>query len=196
MSNTKLILASASPRRLDLLNQIGIQPDTILPADIDETRKSKETPVKLAERLAIEKAQCIYNTHNAKHPDHFILAADTVVAMGQKDFGKPSDEQEAQKFLKTFSGKRHDVLGGIAVIAPNGTISSRVIKTSVRFKRLTNEDIAAYINTQEWDGKAGGYAIQGYAAAFVKFIQGSYTNIVGLSLYETRNMLIGLGYKA
>jgi septum formation protein len=198
-SHGKLILASASPRRLDLLKQINITPSLVLPADIDESSRKGEMPARLAARLALEKAQHIYKTlqnSDQASSDHYILAADTVVCCGQKSLGKPIDKAEAAKFLKQLSGGRHDVLGGIAVIAPNGQHSSKLIKTSVKFKRLTTQDIENYINSGEWDGKAGGYAIQGLAAAFIKSISGSYTNIVGLSLYETRNMLIGLGYHA
>lgn len=194
MANSKLILASASPRRLELLKQIQITPDLVLPADINEDRLDKETPSQLALRLAEDKAQHVFDTSKADKPNHFILAADTVVAMRQHDFAKPQNQQEAKAFLEKFSGRRHDVLGGICVISPEGKTASVVIKTSVKFKRLTQHEIENYINSQEWAGKAGGYAIQGIAGVFIKSINGSYTNIVGLSLYETRNMLNGLGY--
>jgi septum formation protein len=194
MSKSQLILASASPRRLELLKQIHITPAHIFPADINEERLSGEKPAALALRLAVEKAQHIYNAQRLSHPDHYILAADTVVSLGQKDLAKPNDAKQAAHFLNMLSGRRHDVLGGIAVIAPNGTVSSRLVRSSVKFKRLTPQDIESYIASGEWDGKAGGYAIQGLAARYIKAIQGSYTNIVGLSLYETHNMLNGLGY--
>ncbi len=197
-SNGTLVLASASPRRLDLLKQINITPSLVLPADIDESPRKRETPADLAARLALEKARHIYDSlqdSDKKPPNPYILAADTVVCCGQKSLGKPENAEEATKFLKQLSGARHDVLGGIAVIAPNGQHSVKLIKTSVKFKRLTSQDIENYIASGEWDGKAGGYAIQGLAAAFIKSIHGSYTNIVGLSLYETPNMLIGLGYR-
>ena len=195
-ADSKLILASASPRRLDLLKQIHITPADILPADIDETPLKGERPDALALRLATGKAQAVQQAlSSTDHHGAFILAADTVVAQGQKEMGKPSDAHEARKFLKIMSGKRHVVLGGIAIIAPDGRISSKVVKTTVQFKRLTAQEIDLYIESGEWDGKAGGYAIQGLASAFVKSINGSYSNIVGLSLYETRNMLIGLGYQ-
>ena len=195
-ADSKLILASASPRRLDLLKQIHITPADILPADIDETPFKGERPEALALRLATGKAQAVQQAlSSTDHQNAFILAADTVVAQGQKEMGKPVDANEARKFLKIMSGKRHIVLGGIAIIAPDGRISSKVVKTTVKFKRLTAQEIDLYIESGEWDGKAGGYAIQGLASAFVKSINGSYSNIVGLSLYETRNMLIGLGYK-
>lgn len=195
MSKSQLILASASPRRLELLAQIHITPAHIFPADIDETRLSGEKPAALAQRLAVEKAQHIYKAQRLSHPDHYILAADTVVSMGQKDLAKPENAQQAAYFLKMLSGRRHDVLGGIALIAPDGTLASRLVRSSVKFKRLTPQEIKNYIASGEWDGKAGGYAIQGLAASYIKAIQGSYTNIVGLSLYETQNMLNGLGYK-
>ncbi len=195
-ADSKLILASASPRRLDLLKQIHITPADILPADIDETPLKGERPEALALRLATSKAQAVQHAlSSTDHDGAFILAADTVVAQGQKEMGKPVDANEARKFLKIMSGKRHVVLGGIAIIAPDGRISSKVVKTTVQFKRLTAQEIELYIESGEWDGKAGGYAIQGLASAFVKSINGSYSNIVGLSLYETRNMLIGLGYQ-
>lgn len=195
-ADSKLILASASPRRLDLLKQIHITPADILPADIDETPIKGERPEALALRLATGKAQAVQQAlSSTDHQNAFILAADTVVAQGQKEMGKPADANEARKFLKIMSGKRHVVLGGIAIIAPDGRISSKVVKTTVQFKRLTAQEIDLYIESGEWDGKAGGYAIQGLASAFVKSINGSYSNIVGLSLYETRNMLIGLGYQ-
>lgn len=195
-ADSKLILASASPRRLDLLKQIHITPSDILPADIDETPLKGERPEALALRLATGKAEAVKQAlSSTDQQDTFILAADTVVAQGQKEMGKPIDTNEARKFLKIMSGKRHAVLGGIAIIAPDGRISSKVVKTTVQFKRLTAQEIDLYIESGEWDGKAGGYAIQGLASAFVKSINGSYSNIVGLSLYETRNMLIGLGYQ-
>lgn len=187
--NPKLILASASPRRLDLLRQIGIRPDEISPADIDETPFKSEKPRELAARLAYEKAE-----HIAKeHDDAFILASDTVVACGRRLLGKAVDEKEATNFLKLLSGRRHDVFTGVSIITPNG-VSKRVVKTVVRFKNLSQEEINQYLSHDEWKGKAGAYAIQGLAAKFIISINGSYSNVVGLPLFEVANMLKGRGY--
>ena len=188
--SARLILASASPRRRDLLSQIGVVPADVLPADIDETPQPREVPAQLAQRLASEKAQAVA----AQQTDAFVLAADTVVALGRRDIGKPESKDEARRFLKMLSGRRHRVLGGVSVIAPDGRSSHRLSTTLVRFKRLSEAEISRYLETSEWDGKAGGYAIQGHAAAFIPAISGSYTNVVGLDLAMTRQMLEGLGY--
>ncbi len=188
---TRLILASASPRRRDLLAQIGIVPDAIVPADIDEASQRDESPVQTASRLAVEKARAVA----ALEPDAYVLAADTVVAVGRRNLGKPASVDEARRFLKLLSGRRHRVLGGISVIAPDGRVSDRLSTTLVRFKRLSEAEISGYLDTGEWDGKAGGYAIQGLAAAFVPAVSGSYTNVVGLDLAMVRLMLAGLGYR-
>tara|TARA_R110001583_G_scaffold79494_3_gene214811 strand:- start:26409 stop:26987 length:579 start_codon:yes stop_codon:yes gene_type:complete len=188
---SKLILASASPRRLELLAQIGIVPDQVVPADIDETPHADESPRRLALRLAEEKARAVAGDHAGS----FVLAADTVVACGRRALGKASDTTEARKFLSLLSGRRHRVYGGLCVIAPDGTIRSRVIETHVIFRRLGDDDFARYLSHDEWQGKAGAYAIQGYAAVFVKSITGSYSNVVGLSLCEVDGMLRGLGFK-
>lgn len=187
--NPKLILASASPRRFELLKQIGIAPDEISPADIDETPLKHEKPRELAGRLAREKA-----THIAKnHANAFILASDTVVACGRRLLGKAADKKEAAKFLKLLSGRRHDVFTGVSIVSPNGT-SNRVVKTVVRFKNLGDEEINEYLSHDEWKGKAGAYAIQGIAAKFIISINGSYSNVVGLPLFEVANMLKGRGF--
>ncbi len=186
-----LILASASPRRLELLERTGIAPGEVIPADIDETPLKGELPKDLALRLAQEKARVVA----ADHPQAFILAADTVVGLGRRILEKPADEAEARAFLKQLSGRRHNVYGGICVIAPDGREASRVCTTKVQFKRLTPSEIDSYIRSGEWEGKAGGYGIQGRAGAFVKFLSGSYSNVVGLSLYDTVNLLSGLGYQ-
>ncbi|MEQ8287327.1 nucleoside triphosphate pyrophosphatase [Thalassospira sp.] len=187
---SKLILASASPRRLELLAQIGIVPDQVVPADIDETPKADESPRRLALRLAEEKARAIAKTNGGA----FVLAADTVVACGSRAIGKASDEKEARKFLSLLSGRRHRVYGGMCLIAPDGTERSRVIETQVKFRSLGAEDLSRYLSHDEWRGKAGAYAIQGYGATFVKAISGSYSNVVGLSLCEVDGLLRGLGY--
>ena len=187
---SKLILASASPRRLELLAQIGIVPDQVAPADIDETPAADESPRRLALRLAEEKARAVAKSNGGA----FVLAADTVVACGTRALGKASDEREARKFLTLLSGRRHRVYGGVCLIAPDGTERSRVIETQVKFRTLGPEDLDRYLSYDEWQGKAGAYAIQGYAATFVKAISGSYSNVVGLSLCEVDGLLRGLGY--
>lgn len=182
-----LILASASPRRLDLLNQIGLVPDRIVSADINETPLVGEMPRVLAERLAKSKAFAVA----ADCPDHWILAADTVVAVGRRILGKPSDAQEAKKFLQLLSGRRHRVYTGIAVITPEKQLRYRVVETCLLVKNLSEQEISDYLISLEWQGKAGGYAIQGLAACFIRWIQGSYSNVVGLPLYETSVLLAG-----
>ena len=187
----KLILASASPRRVDLLKNIGIVPDDIIPADIDETPHKSELPKDLAQRLAVEKAQAVAE----KNAGAFILAADTVVGAGRKILDKAEDEAYAKMCLETLSGRRHHVYGGIALITPDGKTIKRLVDTLVQFKRLTNEDIENYLQSGEWQGKAGGYAIQGRAESYIKYIRGSYSNVVGLSLYDTMKILDGAGFK-
>jgi len=191
MSN-KLILASASPRRVQLLEQIGVTPDQIIPADIDETPLKAELPRDHALRLAQQKAEAIA----ADHPNAYILAADTVVACGRRILPKAENEQQARDCLALLSGRRHHVYGGIALITPEGKTHTRLADTIVQFKRLTAAEIDAYITSGEWDGKAGGYAIQGLAATYIKFIRGSYSNVVGLSLYDTMTMLNASDFKS
>ena len=185
----RLILASASPRRRDLLAQIGIAPDAVAAAAIDETPRRRERPRDLALRLAEEKARAVM----ADHPGAAILAADTVVAMGIRPLPKAEDEATARDCLTRLSGRRHRVYGGIAAIGPDGGVRRRVVDTVVTFKRLTAREIDWYIASGEWEGKAGGYAIQGRAAAFVRRLGGSYGNVVGLGLYETANLLDSVG---
>jgi septum formation protein len=186
-----LVLASASPRRVELLNQIGIAPDHIDPADIDETPLPRELPGPYVTRLAGAKAEAV----RLRHPAAFILAADTVVACGRRILGKPEDERTARAFLRLLSGRRHRIYGGVAVIDPGGRIVTRRVISQVAFKRLSDGELAAYLATGEWRGKAGGYAIQGRAAAFVSWMAGSYSNVVGLPLFETGQLLTGLGYR-
>tara|TARA_A100001037_G_scaffold286318_1_gene294617 strand:- start:283 stop:864 length:582 start_codon:yes stop_codon:yes gene_type:complete len=188
----RLVLASASPRRRDLLEQIGIIADAVVPAEIDEAPRPRELPAQTARRLAVEKANAVAE----REPGAFVLAADTVVAVGRRQLGKPETAAEARDFLNRLSGRRHNVLGGISVIAPDERRSDRLVTTMVRFKRLSPADIESYLQTDEWQGKAGGYAIQGRAAALVPAINGSYTNIVGLDIAMARAMLEGLGWKA
>lgn len=179
------ILASASPRRLDLLTQINRVPDAVVPADIDETAKAGELPRQLVARLSAEKAAHV----SAQHLDDVVLAADTVVACGRRIFPKPADEDEARRCLDLLSGRRHRVYGGISVRAPGGVTRDRVVVTQVTFKRLSTQERDAYVESGEWRGKAGAYAIQGRAGAFVKQLNGSYTNVVGLCLYSAESLL-------
>ncbi len=186
----KLILASASPRRLDLLRQAGIEPDLVVPADIDETPFKAETPDKHALRLAVAKARAVA----ALHPGALILAADTVVGCGRRILPKAEDEATARRCLDLVSGRRHRVLGGIALIAPDGRMATRLVESAVIFKRLSAAETASYIASGEWHGKAGGYAIQGRAASYIRFLSGSYSNVVGLSLYDVHQLLTGFGW--
>jgi septum formation protein len=190
-SAAPLILASASPRRLELLSQIGIRPDMVVPAEIDETPLRGELPAAYAKRVAAAKAAAVV----ARHPGAFVLAADTVVACGRRILPKAEDEATARSCLTLLSGRRHRVLGAVELVAPDGRRSRRLVTTAVRCSRLTDEEIAGYLASGEWQGKAGGYAIQGRAAAFVPAVTGSYSNVVGLPLAETAAMLRGLGYR-
>lgn len=183
------ILASASPRRVDLLAQIGIAPDAIRPADIDETPLKDEKPRELAARLAAAKGRAVAQA------GAFTLSADTVVGVGRRILPKAETEQEAHRCLALMSGRRHRVYGGVALIAPDGSLTQRLVVTDVRFKRLDRDEIRRYLASGEWRGKAGGYAIQGLAATFVAWIGGSYSNIVGLPLFETAALLRGAGYR-
>ena len=175
---------------MELLGQIGIVPDIIVPANIDETPQRCEEAGPLAKRLALVKAEAVKATYD----DVWVLAADTVVGLGRRILGKPADVDEAHRFLSMLSGRRHRVYGGVTVISPTGEISRRLVVTSVSFKRLETAEINAYLDSGEWDGKAGGYAIQGHAGAFIRRINGSYFNVVGLPLYETLSLLRGLGF--
>ena len=223
---SQLILASASPRRVDLLRSVGITPDHIIPADIDESALKNEKPARLAVRLAVEKASFIRQAimqggMNAKdaanpstqHPQHtnddqqslqqslqsasqssplpFILAADTVVTKGAKILDKALTDQDVLDYLTKLSGSSYNVLGGICVITPTGKIIKRLCTTKVHMKQLSSQEIDAYVRCKDGIGKAGGYAIQGIAGAFIKKINGSYTNIVGLSVYDTMQILNG-----
>lgn len=180
-----LILASASPRRLDLLSQIGIEPADVVPADIDEAAARGELPRDHARRLAGEKA----DTVAGRHPGRAVLAADTVVAVGRRILPKAETEKEALACLKLLSGRRHVVYGGIVLIGADGVRRNRIVETAVIFKRLHPDEVAAYLESGEWHGKAGGYAIQGRAAAFIRRINGSYSNVVGLDLFATAQLL-------
>jgi septum formation protein len=187
-----LVLASASPRRLELLRQIGIIPDRIDPAEIDETLRPGELPPAHAIRLAEEKARAVIS----RHAGAYILAADTVVACGRRILPKPEDEASARCCLAQLSGRRHRVHGGIALASPGGRFVFRRVDSQVAFKRLSEAEIAAYLRSGEWRGKAGGYAIQGRAAALISWVCGSYSNVVGLPLFETAQLLAGRGYRS
>ena len=191
MTGAPLVLASASPRRLDLLRQIGLMPDAVDPADLDEAALQGELPPAHVMRLAHAKAEAVRH----RHPGAFILAADTIVACGRRILAKPDDEAAARAFLTLLSGRRHRVYGGVVVIGPDGRTATRRVVSQVGFKRLGRDELAAYLATGEWRGKAGGYAIQGRAAALIDWISGSYSNVVGLPLYETAQLLAGLGYR-
>lgn len=186
----KLVLGSASPRRQELLAQIGVRPDAIRPADIDETPRNNELPRVYAERLALEKTQAIDLA-----PDEIALCADTVVALGRRILGKPADPEEASKFLKLLSGRSHNVITAVALRSADH-VWTRTVATSVKFKSLSDAEISAYLRSGEWQGKAGGYAIQGLAAAYIPRINGSYSNVVGLPLAETANLVNGAGYRS
>ena len=194
----RLVLASASPRRLALLQQIGVEPDELIPADIDETPGGNELPRRLAARLAAEKARAAAALA-AKKPelsDCYVIAADTVVAIGRRILPKCELMEEAGNCLRLLSGRAHRVYSGVTLITPRGAERHRLVETRVRFKRLSGDEIEAYLASGEWRGKAGGYAVQGLAGCFVVKLVGSYTNVVGLPLYETMSLLAGEGYPA
>jgi septum formation protein len=188
---SRLVLASASPRRRELLAQAGVTPDLIAPCDLDETPAPGEAPRRLAARLAIAKARAA----SEAHADAFVLAADTVVALGRRVMGKPDDEAHARDMLGRLSGRGHRVITGVAVRGPDGREAARLAEARVRFKRLDTEDVSALVGSGEWRGVAGGYRIQGRAGACVMDIVGSYTAVVGLPLYETLCLLRGLGWR-
>lgn len=184
-----LVLASASPRRLDLLRQIGIVPGAVDPAELDETPLKGELPLPHAARLAEAKARAVA----ARHPGAYVLAADTVVACGRRILPKAEDERTAKRCLSLLSGRRHRVHGGVALLTPEGKLLARTVTTIVTFKNLDHGEIATYLASGEWHGKAGGYAIQGLAAVHVRALGGSYSNVVGLPLFETAALLKGVG---
>jgi septum formation protein len=185
------VLASASPRRLELLRQVGVVPDAVEAADVDESPLPKETPRRLAERLSRAKAEAVA----ARRPDAFVLAADTVVALGRRVLPKAEDEQQVRDCLELLSGRAHRVLSGVCVAAPGGRSASRISETRLHLKRLTRTEIDAYVASGEGLGKAGGYGVQGRAGAFVMDLSGSYSGVVGLPLYQTLALLEGLGWR-
>ena len=186
-----LLLASASPRRLELLKQIGAAPDQVDPAEIEEAPGPKETPRVHALRLAREKARTVA----MRHPDSFVLAADTVVSVGRRILPKAQTLDEARGCLALLSGRAHRVNTAVALVAPGGREAARLVETRLHVKRLTPQEIDAYLQSGEWRGKAGGYAIQGRAGAFILDLNGSYSAVVGLPLYETVCLLQGLGWR-
>jgi septum formation protein len=192
----KFVLASASPRRLQLLDQVGLQPDLLNPTDIDETPKRRETPRRLALRLAEEKAKAAIHAPlvRALGPRTIILAADTVVGLGRRVLPKADAPDVALDCLRLLSGRSHWVYSAVAVVSPSGSVTTKCSETKVRFKRLSREDMETYLKSEEWRGKAGGYAIQGRAAVFVRYLAGSHSGVVGLPLHETLSLLEGAGY--
>ncbi len=192
----KLVLASGSPRRLNLINQVGIQPDALRPTDIDETPNRGELPRGYATRLAKTKAEAglAAAARDNELAGAFVLAADTVVAVGRRILPKAELIDEAAQCLRLLSGRNHQVYTAVCLVAPNGAVRQRLVETRVRFKRLSGEDIDDYLATGEWQGKAGGYAVQGLAGSFIVKISGSYSNVVGLPLYETVLLLAGEGF--
>src|SRR3954452_2760996 len=186
----RLILASASPRRLDLLARIGVIPDAVVPAEIDESVAKGELPRRHALRLAREKAEAVA----VNQADALVLAADTVVAVGRRILPKVEDEETLRACMRLLSGRRHRVLTGVALSIPGQGIRKRLVETMIAMKRLSDEEIEHYASHGEWRGKAGGYALQGYGEVYVRHIAGSYSNVVGLPLAETRVLLKSAGY--
>jgi septum formation protein len=184
----RLVLASASPRRLELLARLGVTPDAVRPAEIDEAPRAGELPVAYACRMAAEKAAAV------AEPGAIVLAADTVVAAGRRILPKTEDEAEARATLALLSGRRHRVLSAVTVVDAEGRSRHRLSTSTVTFKRLSDEELDAYLAAGEWRGKAGAYAIQGRAEALVRFLSGSHSGVMGLPLYETRALLRAAGY--
>jgi septum formation protein len=195
-SSVKLVLASGSARRIELLQQVGIEPDQVQPTDIDETPQRAEHPYSLAKRLSLGKAQhaAAALAQLGEAGGNLILAADTVVAIGRRVLPKAETLDDAQNCLQFLSGRSHRVYSGVCLISTDGKARQKVVETRVRFKRLLREEMDAYLASGEWRGKAGGYAIQGLAGAFVVKLVGSYSNVVGLPLYETVGLLTAAGY--
>jgi septum formation protein len=192
-----LVLASGSPRRVALLGQIGIEPDFLMPADVDETPGRHELPRRLARRLARHKAEVAAHRVAPVLPEGrpaLVLAADTVVAVGRRILPKAETFDEAEACIALLSGRTHRVFTGLALLTPGGGVRERLVETRLRFKRLSSVEMSAYLRSGEWQGKAGGYAIQGLAGAFVASLEGSYTSVVGLPLFETGKLLEGAGY--
>jgi septum formation protein len=196
IARPKLVLASGSPRRLNLINQVGIAPDTLRPSDLDETPTKGELPRGYANRLSKAKAEAALASvqRDAELTGAYILAADTVVAVGRRILPKAELLDDAYQCLRLLSGRNHHVYTSVCLVTPKGAFRQRMGETRVRLKRLSNDEIKAYLASGEWQGKAGGYAVQGLASTFIVKIVGSYSNIVGLPLYETVSLLAGEGY--
>jgi len=191
MKNINLILASSSPQRLKLLKQIGIVPDKVVPAKIEEKPSKSEKPRDFVIRMSKEKSLNVSN----QYKDSYVLSGDTIVAIGRRIIGKPSNKAEAENYLKLLSGRRHRVLSAVTLITPDNKEMTKVTVTRVKFSRLNKNDLLEYIKTNEWKGRAGGYAIQGKASAFIPWINGSYTGIVGFPVNEVKNLLSSSGWK-
>ncbi len=190
-SNKHFILGSGSVRRVELLKQIGVKPDLILNPDINEVNLSKELPLNYVKRMAVEKNK-IFQT---QYPQSIILTADTVVTVGKRILPKAADAMIAKECLTLISGRRHKVFTCFCLFSPDNSLKIKTIKSIVKFKRLDPKEISYYIESNEWEGKAGGYAIQGIAASFINFLSGSYSNVVGLPLAELYRMLLSIGYQ-
>lgn len=190
----RLVLASASPRRIEILQQAGIEPDRLFPADVDETPLRAEHPRSLANRLARAKAEKAAAALQGEAAEQLIIAADTVVCVGRRILPKAETIEEASNCLQLLSGRSHRVYSSVCLVTASGKIRQRLVETRVRFKRLSRSELESYIASGEWRGKAGGYAIQGLAGSFVVKLSGSYTNVVGLPLYETVGLLVAEGF--
>lgn len=188
MHSPKLILGSGSPRRAELLGQLGLRADDVRPPDVDETPQKGELPLNYCRRIAASKAAAM-----SVAEDEVVLCADTTVALGRRIMGKPENADEAAKFLRALSGRRHKVITSVVVRNVSGQWAKDVV-TTVKMKRLSDQELTAYLASNDWQGKAGGYAIQGPAGAFVAWLQGSYTGVVGLPIHETAGLLLAAGY--
>ena len=191
MKTSKLILASSSPQRLSLLKTIGIEPDKVIPANIEEIPNKKEKPKDFVIRMSKEKALDVAKENS----NSFILSGDTIVAAGRIIIGKPSDRKEAKEILSLLSGRRHRVLSAFTLIKPDLEEITKLVTSKVKFSRLSENDLNEYLDTEEWRGKAGGYAIQSKASSFVPWISGSYTGVMGFPINEVKNVLISSGWK-
>ncbi len=191
---SKLVLASASPRRLELLKRMGFTPDAVIPADIDERARRSEDPEVYCKRIAEEKAYEILNRKLAPE-DAFILSADTTVVCANQIIGKAETREEAKKIMEILCGRKHRVLTAVCVIAPNGEKCTKLVETTVKFKNFQSWELEEYLDTEEWKGKAGAYGLQGDPGGFCISINGSFSSVVGLPMYETKNMLLSLGFK-
>lgn len=192
MPKSKLILASSSPRRLQILNNLGLSPDLVIPADIDETPLKGESPAIYCKRIAKEKALKIRS--NQENNDSFIISGDTIASLGRRIIGKANNSEEAKNILKLMSGRKHKVYSAICAIAPDGTLRQKMTITQVSFKNLSHDEIDEYIATNHWQGKAGAYGLQENPGGFVKTINGSFSGVIGLPAYEAKCLLLGLGF--